>query len=179
MTLECDHSMRMTVVGTPENMWLFNYVTSWYISPIEDVVMSNAYNSTFSSVTMDLLNIYLNNNTYLEDFEENGFIIEKSIFNNNEFLVLDPETGIVRDVDTVNNFYGGSYKTRDVWVCIKVISVMGNLLPVGEESNPWDLGSYNFIWDGMGDVFLTSSPVQDPEDNYIYANYELTITGFN
>ena len=179
MTLECDHSMGMTVTGTTVKMWLFNYITSYYISPIEDAVMSNAYNSTFSSVTRDLLNAYLNNSTNLEDFEENGFIIEKSILNDDEFLVLDTETGIVRDIDTVNNFYGGSYKTRDVWVCIKVISIIGNLLYTSEISNPWDLGSTSFVWDGIGDIYLTSSPGQNPKNNYIWADNILTITGFN
>nr|WP_257790561.1 chitobiase/beta-hexosaminidase C-terminal domain-containing protein [Methanobacterium subterraneum] len=105
-TLESDHSMRMTVIGTTENMRVFNFITSNSISFIEYEVMN-------SSATMELLYIYNNYNTYVEIFEENGFIIIKSLMNDN-FLVIDPETSIVRDIDTVNNLYGGYMNGVDV-----------------------------------------------------------------
>ena len=68
--------------------------------------MNSAFNYTFSSVTMELLYMCLNHDTCVDTFKQDGFIILKSIFNDN-FVVIDLETGIVRDIDAVNNFYGG------------------------------------------------------------------------
>nr|WP_319373567.1 hypothetical protein [uncultured Methanobacterium sp.] len=99
--------MGMTVIGTIENIRLFNFTTSSPISFIEYDVMSSAYNSTFSSVAMELFYLASNYSTHVEAFEYNGFIIIKSTFN--DFMVVDFETGIVRDIDTINNCYGGTY----------------------------------------------------------------------
>ena len=116
LTLDCDHSMGMTVVGTPANMWAFNYITSFCIPFIEGAVMNASTNGTFNfnSVTMDLINAYLSNSTSLEVFLQNGFLIEKS---GNEFLVIDPETGIVRDINMTNNLCGiGDDIAYERWV---------------------------------------------------------------
>lgn len=103
LTLDCDHSMGMTVIGTPANMWQFNYITSSSISLIEGVVMNASTNGTFSSITMDLINAYLSNSTSLKMFLQNGSLIEEY---GNEFIVIDPETGICRDINTTTNLCG-------------------------------------------------------------------------
>jgi hypothetical protein len=90
LTLDCDHSMGMTVIGTSIDMWAFNYITSFSISLIEGAVMNASTNGTFSSITMDIINAYLSNSTSLKVFLENGSLIEE---NGNEFLIIDPETG--------------------------------------------------------------------------------------
>jgi len=106
---------------------------------------------TFNSVMMSLLYEYLDDNTSVKSFVQNGFIITKSKYNNN-FIVTDLETGIARDINTVNNFCG-AYKE---WYPIRTISIMGNWLLWWQESNPWDLGDEIFAWDGRGRVFLKS-----------------------
>ncbi|MDD3753230.1 MAG: NosD domain-containing protein [Methanobacterium sp.] len=184
MTLECDHSMGMTVVGKQENTFRFNYECSSAISYIEYAVMNyesdSIYQSystkgAFSSVMMSLLYEYLDDNTSVESFVQNGFIITKSKYNNNNFIVIDLETGIARDINTVNNFCG-AYKD---WYPIRTISIIGNWLLYWQTSNPWDLGDKIFAWDGKGRVFLTSSRIEDPSANLIWADNELTITGPN
>ena len=187
-TLESDHSMGMTVIGTIENTKVFNFVTSNSLSYIEYEVISSAYNSTFSSVTMLLLYEYFNDNTYVDTFEENGFIIIKSIFNDN-FVVIDLETGIVRDIDTVNNCYGGIYefggRTTDFGKIyffkqpVKMlywITAIGFKAFVWQVPNPWDLGTAPFIWDGKGRVYISRSSLFLVN---ITADNILTITGPN
>ena len=103
LTLDCDHSMGMTVIGTSIDMWAFNYIISFSISLIEGAVMNASTNGTFSSITMDIINAYLSNSTSLKVFLENGSLIEE---NGNEFIVIDPETGIIRDINTSTNVCG-------------------------------------------------------------------------
>jgi hypothetical protein len=153
MTLESDHSMGMTVVGTPADMWAFNFVTSSYISPIEYTVMCGAYNRTFSSVAMDLYYLYLNNNTFVETFVQNGFIIQKSIFSDDNFLVLDLETGIVRDINTVNNLCG----IDDVCYGFQLITCGFNE-NVTEQGEVINLGTF-FWWNGIGRIYIASLPI--------------------
>ena len=120
LTLDCDHIMGMTVMGTPENIRSFNYITSFYISPIEYEVMSSIINATgdtnifyqsysdygyFGSVTLDLVTNYLSNKSSVDAYTENGYIIIQNV-DNDEFLVYDPVTGIIRDINTINNFCG-------------------------------------------------------------------------
>ncbi|MBI5459620.1 right-handed parallel beta-helix repeat-containing protein [Methanobacterium sp.] len=114
LTLECDHGMGMTVVGKANNMKLFNYACSSVISPIEYEVMYNLLfsyqtNSVFtgplSSVIVDLSNRYLIG-IPLDVSEQNGYIIANAAGYTNEFMVVDPETGIVRDINMINGFCG-------------------------------------------------------------------------
>ncbi len=112
LTLECDHSMGMNVMGSLKNTILFNYICSSAISPIEYGVMNNlglkqisTTNSSVNSVVMDLFKD-INNKINLLMFIQNGYIIIKSVGNNSNFLVIDPETGTVRDINTVYNYYG-------------------------------------------------------------------------
>lgn len=56
---------------------------------------------------MDLVYDYLSNNTSLEGFIHNGYLIIKTNGSDDgNFLVIDPETGIVRDINTVYNYCG-------------------------------------------------------------------------
>lgn len=121
MILDCDHSMGMTVIGTPENSRSFNFITSYFISPFEYEIMGSIVNSTgpadqlyqsysdygfYGSVTLDLIQNYRLDNSSVETFTENGYEIVKNVNNDFEFLVYDPETGICRDINTINNFCG-------------------------------------------------------------------------
>ena len=80
LTLECDHSMGMTVMGSLKNTILFNYSCYSIISPLEYAVMDNlgesqfsTTNSSFNSVLMDLVYDYFNNMS-LEGFIQNGYL---------------------------------------------------------------------------------------------------------
>ena len=50
---------------------------------------------------MDLVYDYLFNNESLEGFIQNGYFIIKTKGSNDNFLVIDPITNIVRDIKTV------------------------------------------------------------------------------
>ena len=104
LTLDCDHSMGMTVTGAIADIWAFNYATSSCIPVLEDAIMNSVINNgTYNSVMTNLINDYLNNMTSVEVSIQNGYIIEES---GNDFIVIDPETGICRDINTVNNLCG-------------------------------------------------------------------------
>lgn len=184
-TLESDHVMGMTVIGTIENMWIFNFETSSSIPFIENEIMSNAYNSTFSSVTIEINYLFNNYKMYVETFEYDGFVIVKSIFNS--FIVIDLETGIVRDIDTVNRLYGGLYELggrttefgklyffKKTGKMIGYKTLIGFKLFTWQTSNPWDLGTASFNWDGLGSVFISGNGMYLVD---IMADNILSITG--
>lgn len=75
LTLECDHSMGMTVAGSLKNIISFNNICSSAISPIGYAVMDNigygqinTIDLSVNSVTLDMIYDYLYNNTSLEAF---------------------------------------------------------------------------------------------------------------
>ncbi|MEN6552338.1 MAG: hypothetical protein ABFC34_05555 [Methanobacterium sp.] len=184
-TLESDHSMGMTVIGTIKNMWTFNFEISSYIPFIEYEIICSAYNSTFSSVPMELYYLYNNYNTYVETFQYNDFIIIKSKFN--KFLVIDLETGIMRDIDTVNKLYGGKYafggrtfdygyffQPKEPLTTIACKSLIGYRLYVWQIGTPWDLGSLTFAWDKQNIVYLSGNSMYLVD---IRADNILTING--
>jgi parallel beta-helix repeat protein len=105
ITLECDHGMGMTVIGSFKDMWMFNYISSAALSPIEYAVMSEigAETGTSTAVLPDLINAYLTNSTSVDCFMANGSIIE-STNNNTELLILNTETGILRDINTITGY---------------------------------------------------------------------------
>ncbi|NYB26919.1 MAG: hypothetical protein HVN34_06220 [Methanobacteriaceae archaeon] len=113
LTLECDHSMGMTVAGSLKNILLFNYICSSSISPIEYAVMDNlgygqinTFDMSVNSVTLDLIDELIIYNASLEYFIQGGYIIYKAVDRDDNFLVLDLETCIMRDINTINNYYG-------------------------------------------------------------------------
>ncbi len=56
LTLECDHSMGMTVIGSLRNMILFNYACSYQISAIEYGIMQNLdFIYSMGTVSMDVM----------------------------------------------------------------------------------------------------------------------------
>jgi hypothetical protein len=174
LTLDCDHSMGMTAVGTPGNIWTFNYITSSSISPIEYDIMNDvtgnnyqscSYDGYFGSVTTDLINDYLTNNTSVEIFMQNGYIIEKSANNDYEFLVIDPETGIVRDINTINNFCGLSTAPYDN--CLECIIDYLGFKDFACNEDPWIFPDFPVYWDGLGSVFIGSNWGADPSVDQI------------
>jgi hypothetical protein len=172
LTLECDHSMGMTVVGIPENIIGFNYECSSAISSIEYTIMSNASNnSNIDSVALYLVKAYLFSSTSVEMFEQNDFIIEKSVLSNDNFIVTDLRTGIVRDINTVNNLCGVWDQSSNVQSIYQVS--VGFLENDNTVNDVRGVGSATFWWDGIGDVILSNG------DNSIWADDELIITGPN
>lgn len=154
LTLESDHSMGMTVVGTPENVREFNFVTSSNISVIEFVIMNSmrdylylsSPNVNFSSVMVDLVNDYLFDPESLDISVQNGFIIISSEFNNGMFIVIDLETGIVRDINTINNFCG-----VNLIVDLKAIAHFTPNGPTSIFGHQLLYGPVNLYWDGLAD----------------------------
>lgn len=79
------------------NNFKFNFATSFSFSLIEQLVGNNVWNdTTIGSVTLGLLQSYLNNET-LEIFTSNGYIFLKILNDYTRLLFLDSESGVVRD----------------------------------------------------------------------------------
>jgi len=95
ITGEMDHRMGMDVNGTPGNVWAFRFACSSAFSPIEQEIGNP--NGTIGSVTMGIGEQILNGETP-ELFYSNGYIIYKIKDQDDLILLLDPTTGIVRDV---------------------------------------------------------------------------------
>lgn len=119
LTLECDHSMGMTVVGSLANMLTFNYICSSTISPIEYAVMDNigygqinTFDISVNSVTLDLIDELIIYNASLEYFIQNSYIIYKAVDRDDNFLVIDLETCIMRDINIISG-YNGAYCFHD------------------------------------------------------------------
>ncbi len=113
LTLECDHSMGMTVFGALSDVWMFNYFCSSAISFIEYGVMDNigygqinTIDMSVNSVTLDLIDELIINNASLEYFIQNSYIIYKAVGCDDNFMVMDLETGIMRDINTISGYYG-------------------------------------------------------------------------
>ena len=106
VTGESDHGMGMTVIGNESDVWKFHFTCSFAFSLIEQLVGSNIWNdSTIGSVTLGLLESYLNNES-LELVYENGYCFLKVLGDDTSLLVLDLETGIVRDIFSFNGLLG-------------------------------------------------------------------------
>ena len=74
ITGESDHRMGREAMGNASNVWKFNFATSFSFSLIEQLVGNNIWNdTTIGSVTLGLLQSYLNNET-LEIFTSNSYI---------------------------------------------------------------------------------------------------------
>jgi len=184
LTLESDHSMGMTVVGAPENVWIFNYVTSSAISPIEyaifNEVTGNLYqsyslNGEYGSVVLDLLYKYYMNSTSVEVFVQNGFIIISSEFNNGMFIVIDLETGIVRDINTINNFCG-----VNLIVDLKAIAHFTPNGPTSIFGHQLVYGPVDLYWDGLADKVYIANGYwfygnHDPINDQIWAAGEFVL----
>ena len=156
LTLECDHGMGMTVVGKPDNMKLFNCVCSSAIPSIEYSVMNGlAFNfqarttsGDLRSVKYELINMFLNG-TSIEEFEQNGLIIMKAEGSDDNFWVIDPETGIVRDINTINN-YCGAYCFPDLQT--ELANDLGNFLLNHQATLPGDIATGISIVGGISGV---------------------------
>lgn len=114
LTLECDHSMGMTVIGSLKNTILFNSTCSSQISTIEYGIMRNLdFIYQYSTVSMDVMGSVAQDMFYafwigtdMELFSHNGWTVIKLIGRDDLILLYDPETGIMRDINTFNGFYG-------------------------------------------------------------------------
>ncbi|MBP1946928.1 hypothetical protein [Methanobacterium petrolearium] len=96
ITGEMDHRMGMDVNGTASNVWAFRFACSSAFSPIEQEI-GNPDGGAIGSVTMGIGERIINGETP-ELFYSNGYIIYKIKDQDDMILLLDPTTGIVRDV---------------------------------------------------------------------------------
>lgn len=101
ITLECDHRMGMTVVGDVNKARAFRFACSAAISPLEYSVMNSLFPnlSPLSSITTGL-GYRILEGTAPSIYISNGYLIINATYN--EFVVIDPVTGIVRDVGMWN-----------------------------------------------------------------------------
>jgi parallel beta-helix repeat protein len=114
LTLECDHSMGMTVIGSLKNITHFNSACSSQISTIEYGIMRNLdFTSQYETISMDVMGSVARDMFYafwtgtdLELFTKNGYTIMKLVGRDDLLLLYDPETGIMRDINTLNGFCG-------------------------------------------------------------------------
>jgi parallel beta-helix repeat protein len=186
LTLDTDHTMGMTAVGTSDDLWIFNYLSSSSISFIEYIVMNGMTNSSyqyfgvddaFGSVIVDMLKIYGVNDESLKSFLQDNYLIIKS-GNNYNYMVVDLKTGIVRDINTINNFCGSTI-TFEVQPIINFIAYGDPNIgyPVSWFGDPWERFTETFGWDGKGKIFLTSERYANPYTDQIGALGTLKVTG--
>jgi parallel beta-helix repeat protein len=113
LTLECDHRFGMEVIGDQQNIVAFRYACSAAINPIEHWVMQTLFpGDGGTSITIGLGKIILNGEL-IDIFISNGYMVMKSE-NNTLFLVIDPVTGIVRDVMITDIPMSGAYCFSDL-----------------------------------------------------------------
>lgn len=102
ITGESDHGMGMCVNGSESDVWKFRFTCSFAYSLVEQLVGSNIWQDyNIGSVTLGILQSFMNNNS-LELFYENGYYFLKIKDDDYFLLVLDPFTGIVRDIFSFN-----------------------------------------------------------------------------
>ena len=82
----------------------------------------------------DMINAFTNG-TSLEAFESNGYVVLKAENRTDLIYVIDPETGIVRDINTVGGFCG-AYCYYDLQT--NLAETLGNLLINGQNRIPAD-----------------------------------------
>ncbi|NYB26034.1 MAG: Ig-like domain-containing protein [Methanobacteriaceae archaeon] len=187
ITLECDHSMGMTVVGSINNMWNFRYVTTSIISIIETMVMNNitlpSYDGerSFNSVQEYILNAFENGSEIEIMFTLDGYVMIKLEDQNDIFLILDPETGIMRDVVIFevyrNENYNGAYCFHDTLT--EKIHDFGNFIMDGLAIIP---GTVNTILHGEGYGSLEDHVVVNAESITETKNmhsYKINVTRAN
>lgn len=106
--------MGMTVIGSLGNIILFNSACSSQIPTIEYGIMRNLdFIYQYGTVSMDVMGSVARDMFYafwtgtdLEIFAQNGYTFMKLMGRDDLILLYDPETGIVRDINTMNSFYG-------------------------------------------------------------------------
>jgi len=113
MTLKCDHRFGMDVVGDPEDVKAFRYACSSAINPIEHQVMETLFpGGGGRSITIGLAQMILNGEM-VDVFISNGYQVMMSSIED-LYLVLDLETGIVRDVMITYITMSGAYCFSDL-----------------------------------------------------------------
>jgi len=134
LTLQCDHGMGMTVTGDPSSVWAFRFACSSAISPLEEQVLSSIIQGSIGlSVTSFLGQLILNGGSP-EVFMSNGYVVFKVKGIDDFVLMLDPATGIVRDVMT-SSVYGvycfhDQLTTNTIQLAGKLNSTDPNVQPV-------------------------------------------------
>ena len=163
LTLLCDHDMGMTVVGLPEDVTAFNFACSSVISDIEYNIMNGLWfdyqanipgAGYLGSVMTDMMNAFMNG-TSLEAFESNGYVVLKAENRTDLIYVIDPETGIVRDINTVGGFCG-AYCYYDLQT--NLAETLGTNLVNDNDPYTNQLDNYeNFLKNGLSEEYRIDS----------------------
>jgi len=120
--------------------------------------------------------IYLFDPESLDISVQNGFIIINSEFNNGMFIVIDLETGIVRDINTINNFCG-------VNLIVDLKAIAHYVMPTAPTSifgHQLVYGPVNLYWDGLADKVYIANGYwfygnHDPINDQIWAAGEFVL----
>jgi hypothetical protein len=113
LTLKCDHRFGMDVIGDPSSVWAFRYACSAAINPIEHQVMETLFpGGGGRSITIGLAQMILNGEM-VDVFISNGYQVMMSSIED-LYLVLDLESGIVRDVMITYMPMSGAYCFSDL-----------------------------------------------------------------
>ena len=113
LTLECDHRFGMDVIGDPADVWAFRYACSSAINPIEHQVMETLFpGGGGRSITIGLGQMILDGEMVQIFMSDNYLVMMSSI--ENLYLVVDLETGIVRDVMISYITMSGAYCFSDL-----------------------------------------------------------------
>ncbi len=126
-----------------------------------------------------MINEYLTNSTSVETFLQNGYIIEKAVGFDDNFIVIDPETGIVRDINIINGFCGVTVPYVNYITRINAGSWVNGFfpdMPISIFGNPFGLGDATFFWDGLGRVVIASGYDAALGTFPIWADGKLTAT---
>jgi hypothetical protein len=97
--------MGMTVTGDPSSVWAFRFACSSAISPLEEQVLSSIIQGSIGLSVTSFLGQLILCGGLPETFMSNGYVVFKVKGIDDFVLMLDPKTGIVRDVMT-SSIYG-------------------------------------------------------------------------
>ena len=94
---ESDHRFGMDVYGDEKNIWLFNFACSYGFSLVEQLTGAYGNFSENDGVIIGILRA-ISKGDQLEMIYSNGQLIIKAASDNNNILIIDLETGLVRDI---------------------------------------------------------------------------------
>ena len=114
VTGEMNHRMGMDVEGSEENVKLFRFMSSLSFPLAEQWVMKALFPGTsLNGAIPDLINSYSNGNP-LEIISDGRYIIIREVKDNvTNILLLDLETGLLRDLIGRNSSFSGAYCYSD------------------------------------------------------------------
>lgn len=168
LTLQCDHGMGMTVTGDPGSVWAFRFACSSAISPLEEQVLSSIIQGSIGlSVTSFLGQLILNGGSP-EVFMSNGYVVFKVKGIDDFVLMLDPATGVVRDVMTSSIY--GVYCFHDQ-LTTNTIQLAGKLNSTDPNTRPEWFDQINVVSVSLGTIVASMGIVEFGEVAFAGAKF--------